>query len=91
MDKEKTTLLGIKRFLSKEGKPYATLQVMSPFRDEEVTQGCSGNKVEEVFVGDSLLANLGTLEIGKLIHLDYDVFGGRAYLTGFATVKDTGK
>lgn len=86
-----TTLVGIKKFLSKEGKPYATLQLMTPFRDEEIANGCTGSKVEEVFVAENLLASLNTLEVGKPVHLDYDVFGGRAYLVGFATVKDSGK
>lgn len=86
-----TTLVGIKRFVSKENKAYATLEVVSPFRQEEVVNGCVGSRCEEIFVNETLQPQLASLEVGKPINLDYDIVAGRAHLVGFATVSTSGK
>ena len=86
-----TTLVGIKRFISKENKAYATLEVTSPFRAEDVANGCVGYRCEEIFVNEALQPQLASLEVGKPINLDYDIVAGRAHLIGFATVSTPGK
>lgn len=83
----KKILKGVKRFKSKKGSEYVVLQLVVPFSDNMVMNGCLGMAVEEVFVPDNLWSSIPSLAIDKPISLQYDVVGGRAYLIGFSSEK----
>lgn len=85
--KNNQTLVGVKRFISKKGKEYAVLQTTVPFNDREIESGCTGIKVEEIFVPDGLMIRLDSLSINKPIHFDYEIVGNRAYVADFYTDK----
>lgn len=86
MGKKDTILLGYKRFTSKKGENYATLELSIPFTEREVTSGCVGVRVESKFVPSHLLDKVDSLTIGKPIGFDYNVVGDRAYISDFYTL-----
>lgn len=65
----------------KTGNPYCMLHIVSECTAAELQSGSVGNKVETVFAPASQLNYFKPADIGKDIELNYDVVGGRAYLT----------
>lgn len=81
------TLVGIKRFASKQGKPYVIINITADYSPAQIQNGCVGKRVEEVFLPDDLHGVLKDSDIGKDIVIDYDVVGNRSYVIGVAVVK----
>ena len=82
--KNGTILIGVKRFLSKEGKEYCVLQLSKPFSENQTKSGCFGSQVEEKFIPETLFEKASSLVPGKQIYIAYDVVGNRAYIVGFS-------
>lgn len=84
---EKKILLGVKKFTSKKGENYCTLELEIPFNQREITNGCKGSRVESVFVPTELMDKVDTLVVGKPINIQYDVIGSKAYIIDFVSEK----
>lgn len=87
--KSETTLLGIRRFISKKSnKDCAVLQLSVSLTEAQKASGSEGVTVQELFVPEDLFGELSTLVIGKPVYLEYELgYGGRANLIGFRSVK----
>lgn len=85
--KNATTLLGIKKFASKDGRNFCVLETSAPFSDREVQNGSKGSRVEEVFLPEHLHDKADSLTVGGQISFDYQVMGGRAYVDDVYDVK----
>ena len=80
-------LVGFRRFSSKKnGKDYGVAEVVSPFSQRELSNGCCGQKTEQIFMPEEQYNLLKESDLGKEIQLDYELSGGRAYLVN-VTVK----
>lgn len=84
----KYSLLGVRKFTSKEGKNYAVLQLQKPFSQRELDSGSVGMAVEEKFVPENLYHVLPDLLVNKPVEFDYDVVGTKAYIVGIRTVAE---
>ncbi len=80
-------VLGYRKFKSKNGKNCIVLGVSSPYSDRDKQSGACGEKVEELFVPEECHAQVVPAIVGKNVSLQYDISGGRAYLTGFEVCK----
>lgn len=85
--KNATTLLGVKKFTSKDGRNFCVLETSAPFSEHEIQNGCAGSRVEEVFLPEILHGKVDSLTVGGQIAFDYSVVGGRAYVDDVYDVK----
>lgn len=72
------TLVGFKRFLSKQGRPLCLALVARQYGSSDVD--CYGSDVAELFLPDEQYNYLLPDDIGLPVTLDYDNFGGRSRL-----------
>lgn len=80
-------LVGFRRFSSKKnGKDYCVAEVVSPFSQRELANGCCGQKTEQIFMPEEQYNLLKESDLGKEIQFEYELSGGRAYLVN-VTVK----
>lgn len=79
-------LLGYKKGMSKKNTPYCMMHIVSELTPTEKAGGAVGQKVEQVFLPESLVDMLKPSDIGHDVILDYTVSGGRAFLDN-VTVK----
>ncbi len=79
----KVMLIGVKRFVSKQGKEFAILQTTVPFSPNELKGGSFGLRVQEDFVPEPLLSKVDSLEVNKPIIYEYNIVGNRAYISDF--------
>lgn len=86
--KNATTLLGVKKFTSKDGRNFCILETSAPFSDREAQYGSRGSRVQEVFLPDHLHGKADSLTVGGQIAFDYSVTGGRAYVDDVFNVKE---
>lgn len=77
-------LVGYKRFVSKKnGKEFCVANVVSEYGARDKSNGCIGEKVEEIFLPEEKVIFLQPSHIGKEIKLEYELSGGRAYIVDF--------
>lgn len=79
-------LLGYKKGVSKQNKPYCIAYVVEDLSAREKERGSVGSKVEDLFLPVELVDVLRPVDVGKELVLDWSVSGGRAFLAGL-TVK----
>lgn len=90
----KKELIGVNKFLSKAGKEFSQLVVITECNARDIKRGCSGKKAENIFVPDTLLPlvnSIGQLTSPKEILLEYEVFDGRPELISFDIVETVSK
>lgn len=76
------TLVGYKVGTAKKtGNPFCILNLVSDCTAAELSSGSVGSKVETVFAPTNQVNYFKPADIGKQVELNYDVVGGRAYLT----------
>lgn len=80
-------LVGFKHFTSKKGANFCVANVVTEYSAREITIDCVGSKVEEIFLPADQLTYLIPSDIGKEVRLEYEISGGRAYLTKFEVVR----
>lgn len=64
-------LVGYKRFKSKQGKDYCVANVISDYSPAEISRGCTGKKVQEIFIPDEQYGYLNNEHIGHELKLTY--------------------
>lgn len=74
-------LVGFKKFTSKKGNPLCVAIVMTPFDSKANERGSYGCDVESVFLPQEQIDYLIPTDIGKPVDLNYNIVGGRAFLT----------
>lgn len=82
----KNVLIGVSKFESKKGTNCEVAIVKTEFQARAIGNGSFGENVENIFVPDTIKGVLKQDDIGKEIVFDYEVSGGRAYVTGFKVV-----
>lgn len=82
-----STLVGFKRFNSKDGKKrYCVAEVVSEFSQRENSNGSVGSKAEEIFLPEEKVDYLNASHIGKEIKFEYELSGGRAYIVDVSII-----
>ena len=81
-----TILIGYKNGKSKAGKNYTIAQVLRDSTPVEQSYGTVGQVCDNVWLPEHQVGLLLPAMIGKEVELDYEVLGGRPYLTNFAIV-----
>lgn len=78
----KVTLLNIHNFHSNnKNKDYSVIQIIRPLNVREKNNGYLGDSIgEQIFLPDDLVGSLNSSDIGTVIELEYEVFGGKAQL-----------
>lgn len=67
----KLEIVGYKRFKSKQGKDFCVANVVSDYSPSEVSKGCVGMKVQEIFIPDEQYGYLNNEHIGRELKLTY--------------------
>lgn len=81
-------LIGVRKFNStNKNKDYEVMLVKTPLNPRALESGSFGSDVDEIFVPETMMGTLTPADIEKPIVLDYEISGGRAYLTGFKVKK----
>lgn len=82
-----TKLVGYRRFTSKKkNKDYCMATVVHDLSERDISNGCVGQKMEEVFMPEELTEYLNPSHIGKEVKLEYELSNGRAYLVNLSVV-----
>lgn len=77
-----TKLVGYKKITSKKsGKHFCVVSVLSDLSAREQENGAVGQKVEEIFLPEEQTDFLKPADIGKEFFVNYNISGGRAYVT----------
>lgn len=79
-------LIGLKKFKSKKGQDCYVAVIEVPFTDREMEYGSRGCKAEEQFIDERIYNMLSPADFGKQIVRDFQITGGRAYLTDLQVV-----
>lgn len=82
-----TKLVGFKKFVSKKnGKEYCVANVVRDYEQREISNGCIGQKVEEIFLPEEKTNYLRPEHIGKELQFSYEISAGRAYIVDVEVV-----
>lgn len=76
-------LIGLKKFKSKLGKDCFVAVLVVPVTERDMTYGAVGSKVEEQFLDEKQYKALSPSDFGKEVVREFQVSGGRAFLTEF--------
>lgn len=79
---DKFTVVGVRKGVTKQAKPFTVIHVLSDFDDYMLQHGCDGQMAQNIYIGKYV-----DVCIGDVVSAVYGVgFGGKAIVTDIEKV-----